>query len=147
MRWSTSVPMRASATCRSSHLDVEGQGPIAGLVEFGLQGLIDSLQGQDGSDADQIESVIEESADLPETTEIFIAVAAGATFAAGRIDQAPGLIEPKVLWSAAHQFGRYGDSIQALARIGAVILPRRSTLRKFSKTTCIRHGGQGITNL
>jgi hypothetical protein len=86
--------------------------------------LVDGLKGQDGSDAGQIEAVVEESADLSEADEVVIAVATGPTLAAGWIDEAAGLIEPEVLGSAAHQFGCYGDSVEALGRIGTLILPR-----------------------
>jgi len=119
----------------------------AGVVEFNLEGLVGGLEGQDGSDAGEIEAVIEEPADLPEADQVVVAVSAGATLAAGRCDQAPGLVEPEVLGSAAHQIGRYRDAVEAATRIGTVILPRRSALGNLGKTTCIGHGLQGITNL
>jgi hypothetical protein len=73
--------------------------------------LVGGLEGQDGRDAGQIEAVVEEAPDLSETDEVVVAVAAGTTLATGRIDQAPGLVEPEVLGSTAHQFGGYGDSV------------------------------------
>ncbi len=76
--------------------------PLAGLVELGLQVLVDGLDGQDGSNAGQVEAVVEEPADLSEAGEVVVAVAAGATLATGRIDEAPVLVEPEVLRSAAH---------------------------------------------
>jgi hypothetical protein len=120
---------------------------LAGLVELGLQLSVDGLEGQDGSDAGQIEAVLEEPADLPEADEVVVAVAAGTTLATGWIDEAPGLVEPEVLGSAAHQFGGYGNSVQAPGRIGTPLVPRRSALRKFVGTPCIGHGCQDITNL
>jgi hypothetical protein len=109
--------------------------------------LVDSLESQDGSDAGKIQAIVEEPADLSETDEVVVAVATGATLAASRIDQAPGLVEPEVLGSAAHQLGCDGDSVQAHVRIRAVIVPRRSALREFGKTTCAGHIEQDITNL
>ena len=96
-----------------------------GLVEFSLQGLVGSLEGQDGSDASEIDAVVEEPADLTQPDEVVVAVSAGAALAAGRSDQATGLVEPQVLGSTAHQFGRYRDPVQASARIRTVIPPRR----------------------
>jgi hypothetical protein len=105
------------------------------------------LEGQDGSDPGQIEAVVEESADLSEADEIVIAIATGASLAAGWIDQTPGLVEPKVLRGAAYQFGRYGNAVQAPVRIGTLSVPRRLVRGKNVKTTCIGHGLQDITNL
>ena len=93
---------------------------MTGVVQFDLQGLVGGLERQDGSDAGQIEAVVEELADLSEADEIVIAVAAGAALAAGRTDQAPSLVEPKILWSATHQLGRYRDSVQAPVGIGTL---------------------------
>ena len=136
---SGSAPTRpATARCRR---------PLAGLVELGLQFSVDGLEGQDGSDPGQIEAVVEEPADLSETDEVVIAVAAGATSAAGRIDQAPGLVEPQVLGSATHQLGGDGDSVQAPSCIGTVSCSAGRPLRKFVRTTCLGHGHQDITNL
>jgi len=118
-----------------------------GLVELGLQFSVGGLEGQDGSDPGQIEAIVEEPANLSEPDEVVVAVATGATLAAGWIDQAPGLVQAKVLGSAAHQFGGYGDPVQAQSCIGTITRTRRSTLRKFSETTCLGHGLQGITNL
>jgi hypothetical protein len=109
--------------------------------------LVGGPEGQDGSDASQIEAVVEELTNLSEADEVVVAVAAGATLAAGWIDQTPGLVEPEVLGSAAHELGRYRDSVQAPGPIGTVILPRQSARQRFSKTTCFRHGRQDITNL
>ena len=67
------------ATASSGH-------PLAGVVEFDLQGLVGGLEGQDCSDPGQIEAVVEEPADLPEADEVVVAVAAGATLAASRSD-------------------------------------------------------------
>jgi hypothetical protein len=114
---------------------------------LGLEFLIDGLEGQDGSDPGQIEAVVEEPADLSEADEVVIAVATGATLAAGWVDQAPGLVKPQVLGSATHQLGRYGYSVQAPSHIGTVVLLRRSPMRKSVRTTCIGHGPQDITNL
>ena len=119
---------------------------MAGLVELGLQFSVDGLEGQDGSDPGQIEAIVEEPADLSETDEVVIAVAPGATSAAGRIDQSPGLVEPQVLGSTTHQLGGDGYSVQAPSCIGTVLL-RRWPLRKFVRTTCLGHGHQDITNL
>ena len=116
-------------------------------VELGLELSVRGLEGQDGRDAGQIKAVVEEPADLSEADEVVVAVATGATLAAGWIDQAPGLVQPEILGSAAHQFGGYGDPVQAQSCIGTIIRTRRSTLRKFSETTCLGHGLQGITNL
>jgi len=121
--------------------------PLARVVEFDLEGLVGGLEGQHGRDAGQIEAVVEEPADLSEADEVVVAVATGATLAAGRIDQAPSLVEPEVLWSAAHELGRHRDAVEAPARIGTVVLPQRSALRNLGNSTCIGHGLQGITNL
>jgi hypothetical protein len=121
--------------------------PLASPVELGPEVLVDGLEGQDGSDTGQIEAVVEEPADLSKADEVVVAVATGATLATGGIDQAPGLVEPEVLGGAAHQFGCYGDSVQAPGRIGTLIVPRRSARRRFTKNTCTGHGHQGITNL
>ena len=120
---------------------------LARLVEFSLEGLVGGLECQDGSDAGQIEAVFEEPADLSEPEEVVVAVATGATLAAGRIDQAPSLVEPEILWSAAYQLGCYGNAVETPARVGTVVLPRRSPRWNLGKTTCIGHGLQGITNL
>jgi hypothetical protein len=109
--------------------------------------LIGGPEGQDGSDASQIEAVVEELTDLSEADEVVVTVATGTALAASWIDQAPSLVEPEILGSAAHQFGCYRDSIQATVRIWTFIRHRRSALRKFSKPTCIGHGHQDITNL
>jgi hypothetical protein len=109
--------------------------------------LVDGPEGQHGSDAGQIEAFIEEPADLSETDEVVVAVAAGTPLATGWIDQAPGLVEPEVLGSAAHQFSCYGNSVQALGRIRTVPVPHRSTVRKFAETPCFGHGRQDITNM
>ena len=119
---------------------------MAGLVEFRLEGLVGGLEGQYGSDASQVEAVVEESADLAEADEVVVTVATGATLAAGRIDEAPRLVEPEVLRGAAHQFGGYGDPVEAPAGIGRSSSPG-DRLLEFGKTTCIGHGLQGITNL
>jgi hypothetical protein len=103
-----------------------GGRSLAGLVELGLQFLVDGLEGQDSSYAGQIEAIVEEPADLSEADEVVVAVATGATLATGRIDQASGLVEPEVLGSTAHQLGCDRDSVQAPARIGTRIGPRGS---------------------
>ena len=120
---------------------------MPGLVELGLQFSVRGLESQDGSDPGQIESVVEELADLPEADEVIVAVATSATLAAGWIDKASSLVEAKVLGSTAHQLGGYGDPVEATGPIGTLIGPRRPDPRRFCKTTCIRHGLQGITNL
>jgi hypothetical protein len=109
--------------------------------------LVDGLEGQDGSDAGKIQAVVEEPAYLPEADQVVVTVATSATFATGRIDQAPGLVEPEILGSAAHQLCCNGDSVQAQGGIGTFVLPRRPALRKFVDTPCIGHGLQDITNL
>jgi hypothetical protein len=101
--------------------------------------LVDGLEGQDGSDAGQIEAFVEELADLSEADEVVVAVAAGATLAARWADQPAGLVEAEVLGSATDQFGRYGDAIQAPAGIGSATLSERPAPRKFGRTSCIRH--------
>jgi len=70
-----------------------------------LQVLVGGPERQDGRDAGQIEAVIEKPPDLSEADKVIIAVTTGATLASGRVDQAPGLVEPEVLGSAAHQLG------------------------------------------
>ena len=109
--------------------------------------MVGGPEGQDCSDASQIEAVVEELTDLSEADEVVVAVAAGATLAAGWIDQAPGLVEPEILGSAANQLGCYGDSVETPIRIRTLIVARRSARRKFVKTTCTGHGHQDITNL
>ena len=96
--------------------------PLAALLELGLQGLVLDLEGQDGSDAGQVEAVVEKPPDFSETDKVVVTVATGAALAAGRIDQTPGLVEPEVLRGAPEQLGGRGDSVQALDRTGMVSL-------------------------
>jgi len=137
--WSGSTTLRAAS----------GRGGLlsSGLVKLGSEFPVRGLEGQDGSDARQIEPVGEESADLSEPDEIVVAVAAGTTSAARRIDQTPGFVEPEVLWSAAHQVSSYGDPIQAQPRIGMRRGLRRCRRRNLRNMTCLGHGGHDITNL
>jgi hypothetical protein len=121
---------------------------LASLFEFGTQGLIHSLEGQDGRHAGQIEAVLEEPPDLSEPDQVVVAVATGAALAASWVDQPPSFVEPKILGSVSHQFGGYGDPVEAMAPIGTLIGPRRLLVpRRSCKTTCIGHGLQGIKNL
>ena len=103
--------------------------------------MVGGPEGQDGSDASQIEAVVEELTDLSEADEVVVAVTTGTALAAGGIDQAPGLVEPEVLGSTAHQLGCYGDPIQTPVRTGTAVRPCRLSLGKFVKTTCTGHGG------
>jgi hypothetical protein len=112
-----------------------------------LQLAVGGLEGPDSSDAGQIEAVVEEPADLSEADQVVVAVATGAALAASWTDQAPSLVEPEILGSATHQFGGYGDPVEAAGPIGTLVGPRRPDPRRFCKATCIRHGLQGITNL
>ena len=84
---------------------------LKAVVEFDLQGLVGHLEGQNGSDAGQIEAIVEESADQTEADEVVVAVATSASVAAGRMDQTSGLVEAEVLWSTSHQLGGDGDSV------------------------------------
>jgi len=95
--------------------------------------LVGGPEGQDGSNAGEIEAVVEELTDLSEADEVIVAVAAGATLAAGWIDQASGLVEPEILGSAAHQLGRYGDPIQTPVRTRTAVRPCRLPLENSSK--------------
>ena len=104
---------------------------MSGLVELGFEFSVRSLEGQDGSDAGQIEAVVKEPADLSEADEIVVAVATGTALAASWADQSPGFVEPEVLWSAAHQFSSYGDSVQAQRSIGTRNGLRRPRGRKL----------------
>ena len=97
-----------------------GLGFVAGIVELGLEGLVDGSEGEDGGDAGQVEPVVKELADLAETSQVAVAVAAGTARAAGRGDQAAGLIEPQVLGGAADQFGGDGDPVHASVRVELV---------------------------
>jgi hypothetical protein len=117
------------------------------LVELGLKFSVRGLKSQDCSDPGQIEAVVEEPADLSKADEVVVAVAAGATLAAGWTDQAASLVEPEILRSAAHQFSGHGDPVDATGRVGAVIESHWPPCRKHKKTTCLGHGLQGITNL
>jgi hypothetical protein len=78
---------------------------LLGLVEFGLEGLVDALEGEHGGDAGQVEAVVEELADLAEAGEVVVAVAAGAALAAGRADQAASFVQTQVLRGVADQLG------------------------------------------
>jgi hypothetical protein len=86
---------------------------LAGLVELGLEGVVDGLKGEHGGDTSEVEAVFEELADLAEAGQVVVAVATGATLAARRADQAAGFVQAEVLGRAADQFGGHGDPVHA----------------------------------
>ena len=95
-------------------------GFVAGLVELALEGLINRAEGEHGGDSRQVEPVGKELADLAETGQVCVAVAAGTARATGRGDQSAGLIEAQVLGGATDEFGGDGDPVHPSLRVDLV---------------------------
>jgi len=91
---------------------------------------VGGLQLQHGSDAGQVEAVVEKPADLAEASQVRAAVAPGPAGAAGGVKEAAGFVEAQVLGGAADQFGGHGDAVHRVAGVDGLVLQEKVKTRR-----------------
>jgi hypothetical protein len=93
-------------------------GLLASPDELSLQAGNLTLELQDSLDPGQIETFCRELLDATQSVEVVLAIATAVADRAGRVEQAPALVDPQCLGMDARQFGGDGDHKDRSVTVG-----------------------------